>query len=203
MAWPEPEVRVRLVEAAEELMAPAEGAPAGAAATSTPPDLVVRIQEALKQSPPDVEAERHLLACALDSLYSELDFGFWQEVNRYSKGMWLAGSALLLILAVAFFVGNPVFLLVGAVGGFISRLGRALNADKEGAASPEFNSFWTTLFISPLMGALTGWAGVLLVSLGLELDLLGRGLQEVHIVPGDPTRGAGPRVHLRLLGALL
>jgi hypothetical protein len=168
MTWPEAQVRARLVEAAAELKALPQTAPADMAAE--PLDLVTIIRETLKLSPREPEQERHLLERALDTLYSDVDFNFWQLANRYSKAMWMAGSALLLIITLALSVGNPVFLLAGAVGGFMSRLSRALKEEKD---TTDYSEFWTTLFLSPLLGALTGWAGVLLIGLGRELGVLG------------------------------
>jgi hypothetical protein len=170
MTWPETQVQARLAEVVAELKALPQAAPAATADDGEALDLVALIRQTLKLSPREPEKEKHLLERAFDTLYSDLDFNFWQLANRYSKAMWMTGSALLLIIAVAFIVGNPVFLLAGAVGGFMSRLSRAL---KEETDATDYSAFWTTLFLSPLLGALTGWSGVLLLSLGTELGVLG------------------------------
>jgi hypothetical protein len=67
---------------------------------------------------------------------------------------------------------RPAFillLLAGAVGGILSRLTQALRP----AASPaERGLSWMAMFLSPLVGALAGWAGCMLLLSAHELGLV-------------------------------
>jgi hypothetical protein len=50
--------------------------------------------------------------------------------------------------------------LAGAVGGFMSRLARALKASD---TPTDYGASWNTLFLSPLLGSLAGFFGVLMI----------------------------------------
>lgn len=60
-------------------------------------------------------------------------------------------------------------LLGGAVGGILSRLTRALRTDTSPA---QRGLSWMAMFLSPLVGALAGWAGGMLLLAGYELNIL-------------------------------
>ncbi len=67
---------------------------------------------------------------------------------------------------------RPAFislLLAGAVGGILSRLTRAL---RSGASPAERGLSWMAMFLSPLVGALAGWAGGMLLLTGHELRIV-------------------------------
>jgi hypothetical protein len=57
-------------------------------------------------------------------------------------------------------VGNPVLFIAGAAGGYLSRLARTL---KRADVPTDYGASWTTLFLSPIVGALSGWFGILLI----------------------------------------
>ena len=44
--------------------------------------------------------------------------------------------------------------------------------------------YWTTFFLSPLVGALAGWTGILLVELAVKLNVLGSAFSEVTLETG-------------------
>jgi hypothetical protein len=62
-----------------------------------------------------------------------------------------------------------LFLLGGAVGGILSRLAHVLRL---GASPSERSVSWMAMFLSPLVGALTGWSGCLLLLAGHSLKLV-------------------------------
>jgi hypothetical protein len=125
-----------------------------------------------------------LLGRALAILYGERDSGFAALMEWQNKASWLAFAALLLIGFLAASAGNAVLFLAGAAGGYTSRVMRAINRD---GASVDFvpldyGASWTTLYLSPLYGALAGWFGIALITLvsNDELHLLGDAFQRIR-----------------------
>jgi len=165
--WPADRVRVRLLDTRDrilELLGPA----------AENLGLVQAIDAEEKASPPNDTRSRALLdeaLCLVRDTESEKLFTLhtWQN-----KSMLLVGIGLLLIAIIAATIGKPSLLLVGAIGGFLSRLGKILKSDRVPSG---YGASWTTIFLSPLLGALSGWAGILLANLALQLGLLGQSLQ--------------------------
>lgn len=61
------------------------------------------------------------------------------------------------------------YLIAGAVGGVLSRMTRATLP----LWSPnEFGSKWMALFLSPLVGALAGWAGIMILTVAAKLTVV-------------------------------
>jgi hypothetical protein len=115
--------------------------------------LAAKIKEA------DEHTSRALLAESLTYLNDQMDRGFGQLVGWQMKAVWLAGVGCGLIVLLAVSVGNPILFATGAAGGYLSRLSRTL----KGANVPtDYGASWTTLFFSPIVGALSGWFGTLL-----------------------------------------
>src|SRR3984957_643903 len=98
--------------------------------------------------------------------------------------MWLVGCALLFMFALAVTLGNAVLLLLGAVGGLLSRLTRTTAAAN---VPNDYGATWGALFLSPLTGALAAWGGILLISFGSKLNLLGSAVNLDWRDPYDPT----------------
>ena len=98
--------------------------------------------------------------------------------------MWLVGSALLLIFALAMTLQNAILLLLGAVGGLLSRLARTVNSAD---TANDYGATWGALFLSPLSGALSAWGGVLLIVLGLKFNILGGALNVDWCRPYEPA----------------
>jgi hypothetical protein len=92
--------------------------------------------------------------------------------------VWLAGVGCGLIVLLAAAVGNPVLFIAGATGGFLSRLARTL---KRADVPTDYGASWTTLFLSPIVGALSGWFGILLIVVLADsrLNVLGTAFQGV------------------------
>ena len=101
---------------------------------------------------------------------------FITMIGWHNKAMWMTTIALLLTTSLAFTVSspNPKLFLAGAIGGFLSRMMRMLKSSTNTTAAE--GEAWVTLFISPLVGALAGWTGVLLIivtNAGMTIDVAG------------------------------
>lgn len=135
--------------------------------------------------PDDSQAERArlsnraLLKEALRVIYGERDSYYARLVTWHNKTMWLLVVGLMLVVALALYHA-PIFLLAGAVGGFLSRMFRVVRTDR---VPTDYGAFWTSLFLSPLLGALAGWTGVLLVSALAQADLLGDAFRRIEFDP--------------------
>lgn len=135
-------------------------------------------------TPPSAERLRALLAQALGVLYEHGDRAYFDLATWHSKMMWLVGSALLLIFAIAMTLQNGILLLLGAVGGLLSRLARTVSSADTGN---DYGATWGALFLSPLSGALSAWGGVLLIVLGLKFNILGGALNVDWCHPYEPA----------------
>jgi hypothetical protein len=128
--------------------------------------------------------ERALLEEALRILYKQRDENFASFISWNNKLNWLGMCSLMLIVVLAGALQNSVLFLVGAAGGFLSRLSREL---KTRGTSDDYGSGWTTLFLSPVFGALGGWTGVLLVDvLARNKWLLAEVFKDIWTDPYQP-----------------
>jgi hypothetical protein len=134
-------------------------------------ELAQQIRTALAAKPRvPLERWRALLNEARGYIYDRTDKDFGSMSSWQNKTVWLVGCSLLLIVALAATLQHAVFFLVGAAGGLLSRMGRALY---RGDVPTDYGASWTSLFLSPVVGALTGWLGILLIILAVELNILG------------------------------
>jgi hypothetical protein len=104
---------------------------------------------------------------ALTIVFADRDGRHANEDVAHSKALLLMVITSLLIVVLAGFQ-NAILLLLGALGGFLSRLARSV-----GPASIVHH--WIELFLSPLAGALAGWAGVLIAAALIEARVLDLG----------------------------
>ena len=117
-----------------------------------------------------LERWRALLSEALGLIDDRTDTDYATLVSWNNKTVWLLGCALFFIVLLAATLQNALFFLVGAAGGLLSRLSRTLYRDD---VPTDYGASWATLFLSPAVGALAGWFGILLVILGVQLQVLG------------------------------
>jgi hypothetical protein len=147
--------------------------------------MVQRIQDGLANaSGATTSAERWkaLLFEARGMYYDYLDTDFATLVSWQNKTSWLVTLGLGLIIVLAVTLHHEALFLVGATGGLLSRLSRSLNrAD----VPTDYGASWTTLFLSPVVGALAGWSGLLLVALAVKLNVLGNAFTSVTWCDGD------------------
>jgi hypothetical protein len=117
-----------------------------------------------------VERQKALLSEALGMLYLVKDTRFATLMTWHNKTTWLMGCGLLLIAAIGLTLPNAILFLVGAAGGLLSRVSRALVGDD---VPSEYGVSWVPLFLSPVMGALSAWAGILVLDLLRQWKVLG------------------------------
>jgi hypothetical protein len=110
---------------------------------------------------------------ALGLIYDRADTDFSHLADWHNKLMWLVTLALIFSFALAIAFQNPTLLLLGAVGGLLSRLSKNLEiADVEN----DYGASWGAIFLSPVTGALSAWGGILLIIMGNKLNVLGSAL---------------------------
>jgi Putative Ig domain/Abnormal spindle-like microcephaly-assoc'd, ASPM-SPD-2-Hydin len=137
--------------------------------------LIAKINLALAEKTTlPIERWRALHNEALGYLYDRSDTSFAQLVSWQNKTVWLVGCSLLLIVALAATLQHGILFLLGATGGLLSRLTRSLSRED---VPTDYGASWSTLFLSPVVGALAGWSGILLVIVGVEFNILGSALK--------------------------
>ncbi len=133
-----------------------------------------RIDESFKCSPSSSpEQLRELLIEVQYYLYNLRDTGYLSLTAWQNKAVWLTIVGLILIVFLGFaLLPQYILFVVGAAGGFLSRLMKQL---KRANVPTDYGASWTTLFLSPVLGALTGWFGVLMISFANQpgFDLVG------------------------------
>lgn len=114
---------------------------------------------------------RALLAGALTSVYQHSDASASDDISWQNKASWLVGCGVFLLIVLTISVPNhSILLIVGGVGGLVSRMTRSLDRK---SVPTDYGASWTTLFLSPVSGALGAWAGVLLAEFAVSLEVLG------------------------------
>jgi hypothetical protein len=175
------EVRARLV-VASGLLAAAVHDPAAAALR--PP-----VAAALAR-PSATAADRALLGQALAVTYRATDYD--DELVWHRKSMVVLVGGLALAAAVAIALPAWPIVLFGAVGGLLQRLWQLVYRR---SATPRDPLFWSTLFLAPVAGALAAIGGLVLVSVLLQLSVLGTDLRAVGwdrtVAPRHSTPGLG------------
>ena len=100
----------------------------------------------------------------------EVRDGYYEDLSDWqNKATWLVFVTAIILFMVAVVLGNDKLLLLGAVGGLLARLRKTLSAKKTGF---DYGVSWAVLFLAPLVGALTGWAGVLLAVVFMDPSVL-------------------------------
>lgn len=156
--------------------------------------LADKIAEVTKEgSPADLATRRALLAEALNANYDRGDTAFANLVSWQNKTSYLVavGLALIFVLSAAF-AEQSILLLLGVVGGFISRLSRTLERND---VPTDYGASWTTLFLSPIAGGLGAWAGVLLIELAAKWQVVGSAVS----VKWDNPAADAPTLAIALL----
>lgn len=128
------------------------------------------IDDEINKTDCDVELLKSLAKQGQELLFDERDNYFEGLANLQNRATWLAMVSLLILVILGVANGNIILFTLGAVGGLLSRM-RQILARREHAF--DYGASWSTLFLTPIVGALTGWSGVLLVLALLEADILG------------------------------
>jgi hypothetical protein len=135
----------------------------------------VTLQQILSRENPypvDTYLMEHLkqqLAEALTILYGESDKKFSALMEWTNKAMWLVYLSLLVIAVVGLVFHHEELFLVGAAGGLMSRMARSLFRED---VPSDYGASWTTLFLSPLLGAISAWFGIALIMWLVAMDVL-------------------------------
>jgi len=156
--WPDGHVSAHAVVAKEELKA---------IGTSAASALSETIAKAIDSEDPDrlrplVKEAREMIFNARDTYFEDLSD--WQN-----KALWLVIIAAAIVVLLASTLGHTSFLLLGATGGLLARLRKSMSIKSTGF---DYGVSWSILFLAPMVGALTGWAGVMVADLVAGLDLL-------------------------------
>lgn len=152
-------------------------------------DLVNDIKAAVARDvAAPVQRWRAILVEALGQINDNLDNNYFEVCAWHNRLIWLVGCALLFIIALGLaFPTNSVLLLVGAVGGLLSRLQRTAKGSPISPQGVTEDSSWGSLFLSPLTGAFSAWGGILLIIVGLKFNLFGSALSLDWQNPNEPV----------------
>lgn len=144
---------------------------------NTPASVVLaeKIKDALSKSA-DLERLRALLSECLGFLDDRTDQELADLGSLHNKTTWMIGGAVLIIVTLAMALQNAILFAAGGAGGLLSRLSRAL---KRADVPTDYGASWTSLFLSPMVGALAGWTGILLVVVMTDFDFLGTVFKKV------------------------
>jgi len=146
--------------------------------STTAISLAQRIDEEWKLTPPSLPKLRALLAEGQYFLYDAADAEFSEFTSWMNKAVWLSVVGLLIAVVLGVTAGRVNLLVLGAAGGFLSRLNQQVRRAK---VSTDYGASWSMLFLSPVAGALSGWLGVLLIHMAtVDVELLGKVFQIVH-----------------------
>ena len=119
----------------------------------------------------DLPTKKAALQQALRFIYDFRDDYFDGLVTWHNKSIFLLITGLTLIVALASSIGFALFFLMGAVGGFLSRLSRSLQTK---GVPVDYGAYWTTLLLSPIAGALAGWVGILVIDWLSAISILSK-----------------------------
>jgi Carboxypeptidase regulatory-like domain len=108
-----------------------------------------------------IDLRRKLLSQAKAMILGDRDQSFIALTDWQNKATWLTLVAWILMVVLGAIEGNVILFVAGAAGGLLSRMMRSIG-------KPEFaidhGASWSTLFLSPLFGALNAWFGVGLIT---------------------------------------
>jgi hypothetical protein len=109
-----------------------------------------------------------ILHSLLTELYDARDTKFTNLATQQNKVTWLVFIGLAIMGALVS-QGYEDILMAGAVGGILSRLQREL--ERRDVPS-DYGLSWSVLFLSPVSGALSAWAGLLLLQALQKLNVI-------------------------------
>jgi len=107
------------------------------------------------------------------------DEQFMSVADAKNKGLLLLLFSMLSLLGLAYLYPDSLVLFVaGSVGGLLARLRTAVAQD---GPAFDFGLSWAVMYLTPLVGALTGWFGVLMIMVMNALGLTGGFLEGVSM----------------------
>ena len=132
--------------------------------------ILLNLKSADTTTVPSTEYLRSTLIEALSCAQEKNEDAIISRLNWQNKAFALIFLGACLLSLMAFQLPNPILLLVGFAGGFASRL---LRGGGSASVTTGADLHWTTLFLSPIYGAFTGWAGILLLTILKDLRVVG------------------------------
>lgn len=126
------------------------------------------LEPATGAPPRDEATTQQILKSLLSELYNARDTKFTNLATQQNKVTWLVLVGLA-ILGALISQGYQDLVMAGAVGGILSRLQRELQRRE---VPSDYGLSWSVLFLSPVTGALSGWAGLLLLQALQRLDVI-------------------------------
>jgi hypothetical protein len=120
-----------------------------------------------------VDQIKQQLGEALAIIYDERDTKFLSMMELHNKAMWMAHVAVVTIMVLAVAFRHEELFLFGAAGGLMSRMARVLLRED---VATDYGASWTTLFLSPLVGAISAWFGIAVIVFLTQLNVLGDAL---------------------------
>jgi hypothetical protein len=109
-------------------------------------------------------------------------------LSLHNKLTWvmLLGLAAIGVLAL---LGDPAPLFFGGLGGLFSAMQRTRAAGDTALSSSNVVR-WIRIYVSPLIGAIAAFVGLLLIPLLASLDLLGQPFQQIPPIINTPAAAA-------------
>ncbi|HEC18221.1 MAG TPA: hypothetical protein ENI97_02645 [Gammaproteobacteria bacterium] len=138
--------------------------------SETAKELTSQIDHALNADTKDISVVKSLTKRGQELLFDKRDNYFEGLANWQNRATWLVFVSLFILVVAGITNGNTVLFVVGAIGGLLSRMRKVLIGKKHAF---DYGASWSTLFLAPVVGALTGWSGVLLVLVLADADVLG------------------------------
>ncbi len=144
--------------------------------TALPKDTTAELTKALQRyvdadkPSTDYDQARRDLRETYVLIHQRMDAEFQSAIELQNKSMWLivAGVFLAFVVSLAF-SHTSILLLAGAVGGLLSRL-RHVFSSKD--MPMDYGASWVPLFLSPVVGALTGWGGTYLLAATIAMGVI-------------------------------
>ena len=146
--------------------------------------LAEQIETVLKEGSPENQARcQELLGEGVAFISADREKSYTDLMIWQNKASWLILLGCALIIMCTFAREWPIFFLAGAAGGFLSRLARAV----KGTATPtDYGASWTTFFLSPVLGALMGWFGIMLLVALKDIKILNPSIIG-NLLPSDTS----------------
>ncbi len=117
---------------------------------------------------PDPETMRFLLIEAMKHIDDDRDNLYQYLANWQNKACYLIGITILLVLFI-FSTENSILFHFGMIGGLLAKLRRVINRSN---ISSDYGVSWATLFLTPLVGGITGWMSILILDFIMMVDWL-------------------------------
>ncbi len=126
------------------------------------------IRNTLAEEEQNYERMRSQLVEAMKLIDDDRDNLAQYMADWQNKSTFMIALAVLMIL---FIIEQPNHVLFhfGMIGGLLAKMRGAINRKQ---ASVDYGVSWATLFLTPLVGGITGWAGLLLLHFTAQLELL-------------------------------